>query len=444
MVDQVVPRAELAATLGRAAAACCASRIRAGPPPTCRAGSRRPADRGRGRRRMTTPSRPASDRVLTRLMRLHPKKIDLTLGRVERLLAALGNPQDRLPPVIHVAGTNGKGSTVATMRACSKPAGYRVARLHLAASRALPRAHPPRRRTDRRGRAARGAGRVRARQWRRADHVFRDHDRRGVSRLRADAGRLSCCSKPGSAAGSTRPMSSPSGGHRDHADLARSSGVSRRHDRGDRRREGRHPEARRARRDRTAARRGRRRDRSPRRRDRRAALSLAPGMALRPSPARRAAGSPLPHCGRGCPRLAEAGEGAAGMRYEGEHWRLDLPLPSLPGAHQIANAGIALACLERLDGFSLPETALAAGLRHIDWPARMQRLTPRPARRDPAARMGIVARRRPQSRRRAGAGGGGVGMARPAALSRRRHAQHQGRERVSRAARTRMRGRCTR
>ena len=63
------------------------------------------------------------------------------------------------------------------------------------------------------------------------------------------------------------------------------------------------------------------------------------------------------------------------MRYEGEHWRLDLPLPSLPGAHQIVNAGIALACLERLDGFSLPETALAAGLRHIDWPARMQRLT---------------------------------------------------------------------
>ena len=44
------------------------------------------------------------------------------------------------------------------------------------------------------------------------------------------------------------------------------------------------------------------------------------------------------------------------MRYEGEHWRLDLPLPSLPGAHQIANAGIALACLERLDGFALPET----------------------------------------------------------------------------------------
>src|SRR3954462_5613617 len=81
---------------------------------------------------MTTAPLPAaplpikSDRVLTRLMRLHPKKIDLTLGRVERLLAALGNPQDRLPPVIHVAGTNGKGSTVAMLRACLEAAGYRV------------------------------------------------------------------------------------------------------------------------------------------------------------------------------------------------------------------------------------------------------------------------------------------------------------------------------
>jgi len=67
-----------------------------------------------------------SDRVLQRLMALHPKKIDLSLGRIERLLAALGNPQERLPPVVHVAGTNGKGSTVATLRACLEAGGYRV------------------------------------------------------------------------------------------------------------------------------------------------------------------------------------------------------------------------------------------------------------------------------------------------------------------------------
>ena len=67
-----------------------------------------------------------SDRVLERLGRLHPKLIDLSLGRIERLLAALGNPQDRLPPVVHVAGTKGKGSTVAMMRAFLEAAGYRA------------------------------------------------------------------------------------------------------------------------------------------------------------------------------------------------------------------------------------------------------------------------------------------------------------------------------
>src|SRR5438045_287374 len=67
-----------------------------------------------------------SDRVLGRLMRLHPKKIDLSLGRMERLLTGLGKPQDRLPPAVHVAGTNGKGSTVATLRACLEAGGYRV------------------------------------------------------------------------------------------------------------------------------------------------------------------------------------------------------------------------------------------------------------------------------------------------------------------------------
>lgn len=59
-------------------------------------------------------------------MALHPKVIDLTLDRVWRLLDALGNPQDRLPPVIHVAGTNGKGSTQAMIRAGLEAGGARV------------------------------------------------------------------------------------------------------------------------------------------------------------------------------------------------------------------------------------------------------------------------------------------------------------------------------
>jgi len=65
-----------------------------------------------------------TDAILERLMRLHPKVIDLTLERVYRLLAALGNPQDRLPPVVHVAGTNGKGSTIAFLKAILGEAGY--------------------------------------------------------------------------------------------------------------------------------------------------------------------------------------------------------------------------------------------------------------------------------------------------------------------------------
>ena len=58
-----------------------------------------------------------SDVILERMMALHPKVIDLTLDRVWRLLEVVGNPQDRLPPVVHVAGTNGKGSTQAMVRA---------------------------------------------------------------------------------------------------------------------------------------------------------------------------------------------------------------------------------------------------------------------------------------------------------------------------------------
>ncbi len=66
----------------------------------------------------SAPSEPIhSDIVLERLMSLHPKIIDLTLDRMTHLLAALGHPERHLPPVIHIAGTNGKGSTQAMLRA---------------------------------------------------------------------------------------------------------------------------------------------------------------------------------------------------------------------------------------------------------------------------------------------------------------------------------------
>ena len=120
MVDMVVPRAELRATLAR----------------LCALLTNAPHD-GAGRpSRMSRPSAAArsSDRasmnphdaILARFSPLHPETIDLSLGRIERLLAELGHPETRLPPVIHVAGTNGKGSTIAFMRAILEAAGKRV------------------------------------------------------------------------------------------------------------------------------------------------------------------------------------------------------------------------------------------------------------------------------------------------------------------------------
>jgi dihydrofolate synthase/folylpolyglutamate synthase len=67
-----------------------------------------------------------TDAILKRLLALHPRLIDLHLEREVRLLEKLGSPHKRLPPVIHVAGTNGKGSTIAYLRAFLEAAGKRV------------------------------------------------------------------------------------------------------------------------------------------------------------------------------------------------------------------------------------------------------------------------------------------------------------------------------
>jgi dihydrofolate synthase/folylpolyglutamate synthase len=67
-----------------------------------------------------------AEAIVERLHALHPKLIDLSLGRMRRALAALGHPERRLPPVVHVAGTNGKGSTCAFLRAITEAAGMRA------------------------------------------------------------------------------------------------------------------------------------------------------------------------------------------------------------------------------------------------------------------------------------------------------------------------------
>ena len=69
---------------------------------------------------------PGSDAILARLLRLHPRLIDLSLDRIVALLGRLDHPQAHLPPVVHVAGTNGKGSTIAFLGAMLEAAGRRV------------------------------------------------------------------------------------------------------------------------------------------------------------------------------------------------------------------------------------------------------------------------------------------------------------------------------
>jgi dihydrofolate synthase/folylpolyglutamate synthase len=292
--------------------------------------------------------RAAAEQALTRLGQLHPKRIDLSLGRIERLLAALGNPHDKLPPVIHIAGTKGKGSTVAILRACLEAAGYRV---HAYTS----------------------------------PHLVRFNERIRIAGTLIDDAMLAAlleeCERINAGAEITffevTTVAAFLAFSRVPADVVLLEvGMGGRLDTTN---VVRHPMV-------TAI--------TPVSLDHQAFLGdtiaaiagekagiLKPGVPGVIAPqveegeaaiaARAAAvGAPLYRAGRDwrCDRVGE------GMRYEGERWRLDLPAPSLLGAHQVLNAGTAIACLETLPGFVVPAEAIADGLRHIDWPARLQHL----------------------------------------------------------------------
>ena len=298
---------------------------------------------------MTSAPGPAgSDRVLARLMRLHPKKIDLSLGRIERLLAALGHPEERLPPAVHVAGTNGKGSTVATLRACLEAAGYRV---HAYTSPHLVRFHE----------RIRLAGRLIDEDALLA--VLEECEQANGDapitffEITTAAAFLAFTRAPADVV----LLETGLGGRLDATNVLRRPAV-------------------------TAI--------TPVSLDHQAFLGdtvaaiagekagiLKPGApaVIGPQTAEAAAVIAARAAAIGAPLYRSdfewrCGRSGAGMRYEGDGWRLDLPLPSLPGPHQIANAGTAVACLERLHGFHPAPSAIAEGLRHIDWPARLQRL----------------------------------------------------------------------
>jgi dihydrofolate synthase / folylpolyglutamate synthase len=290
-----------------------------------------------------------SDIVLARLTRLHPKLIDLSLGRIEGLLAALGDPHETLPPVIHVAGTNGKGSTVATMRACLEAGGYRV---HAYISPHLVRFHE----------RIRLAGKLIEED--RLTELLEEceHTNRGAPityfEITTAAAFLAFARVPADIV----LLETGLGGRLDATNVIHRPAA-------------------------TAI--------TPISLDHQAFLGdtitaiagekagiLKPGAPAIIGPQPSEAASVIEARARqiGAPlyRFAHEWRCAAngdGMRYEGPRWHFDLPLPSLPGAHQIANSGTAIACLEQLPSFQIARGAIADGLRHIEWPARLQRLT---------------------------------------------------------------------
>ncbi len=291
------------------------------------------------------------DPISERLRARHPQRIDLSLERMRVLCAALGDPQDRLPPVVHVAGTNGKGSTVAFIRAIAEAAGLRV---HAYTSPHLVRFNE----------------RIRLDGTLIADaalHAILDR----IEAATSDSGGEATVFESATAAAFVAMSETPAdlaivevglGGlldatnvidrpllsvitpvDIDHAEFLGDSlpgiagekaGILK-------------PGARGliARQDEVA-------------------MAVIEGAA-------RAAHSPLTVMGVDFDAWAERG----GMAFQDQERFLDLPAPALTGAHQIANAGLAVAVALELD---LPEAAIAAGLASVRWPARMQRLTTGP------------------------------------------------------------------
>ena len=288
------------------------------------------------------------DPISERLRARHPQKIDLGLDRMRALCAALGDPQDRLPPVIHVAGTNGKGSTVALIRAMAEAAGLRV---HAYTSPHLVRFNE---RIRLAGRLIEDAAlsdvldRIEALPDLPAT-VFETTTAAAFVAMAETPADLAIIEVGlGGSLDATNVIDRPllsviTPVDLDHAeflgtDLAGIAG------------------------------------------EKAGVLKAgARGLIARQSEAVQAvidaaaarAQSPLTTMGVDFDAWAERG----GLVFQNQERFLDLPAPALPGAHQIDNAGLAVAVALELD---LPEDAIAEGLKRVRWPARMQRLTAGP------------------------------------------------------------------
>jgi dihydrofolate synthase/folylpolyglutamate synthase len=290
-----------------------------------------------------------SDAVLDRLTRLHPKLIDLSLGRIERLLARLGHPEEKLAPVVHIAGTNGKGSTLAFLRAMLEAADKRV-------------------------------------QVYTSPHLVRFHERVRLSGgpiAESDlAALLETCETANGGAPITffeiTTAAAFLGFAREPADiLLLETGLGGRLDATNVIAQPRV----------TAI--------SPVSVDHVQFLGgtieeiafekagiLKPGVPAVIGPQapealtvieRHAAETGAPLYRYGEEWTVRDADG--GFVFEAGGARRRYPAPALPGAHQIENAGLALACAALLDGFGLDTTARESGLARAQWPGRLQRLT---------------------------------------------------------------------
>jgi dihydrofolate synthase/folylpolyglutamate synthase len=294
----------------------------------------------------------AHDAALERLRRLHPIKIDLSLDRIARLLEVLERPQDRLPPVIHVAGTNGKGSTSAFLRAIGEAAGLRV---HVLTSPHL----------------VRFVERIRL-----AGTLITEQSLAEIlARVEAaNAGQPITFFEIVTAAAFVAFAETPAdllvlevglGGRFDATNVIATPGVSaiapvdydHREFLGD-----------------DLA--GIAREKAGIIKAGRPVVSARQAEVAEAAIAREAARlrAPIAFMGQGFDAWEEGGR----MLYQGEDLLLDLPAPSLHGAHQVGNAGLAVAAALALGDARIDEAAIARGVCSAVWPARMQRLTAGP------------------------------------------------------------------
>ncbi|MDK1491109.1 folylpolyglutamate synthase/dihydrofolate synthase family protein [Sinorhizobium sp. 7-81] len=290
---------------------------------------------------------------IEKLLALHPKGFDLSLDRITRLLAALGNPQERLPPVIHVAGTNGKGSVTAFSRAILEAAGLSV---HVHTSPHLVNWHERYRLGVKGGKGALVGDRVLADAVRRVaeanagQHItvfeiltavtfllFAEHPA-DVAIIEVGLGgrfdATNVIARP--AVSVIMPISLDHQsylGDRVELIAAEKAGIMKRgcpvvigHQEEDGVRD----------------------------------VLVATAERL---------GCPMSVYGQDFMAHEEFGR----LVFQDERGLADLPLPRLPGRHQYANAAAAIRAV-RAAGFDIPEAAIEKGLAGVEWPGRLQRL----------------------------------------------------------------------